>query len=504
MTTSVSNAINVLEVETSAPVERRKTEPKAYRLRHTLASRFLILVVCIAIVLSALAYGTVHYWALGLFNVGAFTILVLWVGDAWSTGHFRVSRNPLQLPLLGGVLLGVVQLLPLRPATTADVLNIALARSLSLDPHSTRLVIVQLLSLLVYFSAVLVFIDTPRRLHLLVRTIMIFGFCLAIFGLTQSFTSPTKVYWMRELSQSTAFGPFINRHHFAGYMELTVALPLGLLFAGAVDRDKRILYLFIAGMMGVALFMTTSRGGVISFIAEVVFFVLVTAFWRKENERTSRWFSRIRGALVRVALGIALVIGLVIGGLLLGSGDVPLSRLVDSVNTDDPTTGRAHFWSVTVDMIKAHPILGTGLGAFGVIYTRFDNRNGSLRLEQAHNDYLQILSDGGVVGASLGLAFVVLLFSRAFYRMRTRDPFRRGVALAAVGGCFAVLVHSFFDFTLHTTANALLFLVLAALATLNGRVEEVPRRRRRRSRRERTDAQPIAESPDLNEEVVKV
>jgi hypothetical protein len=62
--------------------------------------------------------------------------------------------------------------------------------------------------------------------------------------------------------------------------------------------------------------------------------------------------------------------------------------------------------------------------------------------------------------------------------MGTRDPFRRGVALAGVGGCFAVLVHSFFDFTLHTTSNALLFLVLAALATLNGRVESVPRRKR--------------------------
>jgi O-antigen ligase len=287
-------------------------------------------------------------------------------------------------------------------------------------------------------------------------------------------------------------------------MELTVALPLGLLFAGAVDREKRILYLFIAGMMGVALFMNTSRGGVLSFIAEVIFFVLVTTFWRKENERTSRWFSRIRGAIVRVALGIALVIGLVIGGLLLGGGDVPLSRLIDSVNTDDPTTGRAHFWSVTIDMIKAHPFLGTGLGAFGVIYTRFDNRNGLLRLEQAHNDYLQILSDGGVVGALLGLAFVVLLFGRAFNRLRTRDPFRRGVALAAAGGCFAVLVHSFFDFTLHTTANALLFLILAALATLNGRVEQLPRRRRRRSRRERSEPKPIAEGLDLNEEVVKV
>ena len=67
------------------------------------------------------------------------------------------------------------------------------------------------------------------------------------------------------------------------------------------------------------------------------------------------------------------------------------------------------------------------------------------------------------------------------------DPFRRGIALAAAGGCFAVLIHSFFDFTLHTTSNALLFLILAALATLNGRVEQVTRKRKRKRRSSSND-----------------
>ena len=503
MTTSISNEeIEVVSVETSPEVTRASPNATVYRIRHTLASRFLVLVICVAIVLSALAYGTVHYWALSIFNVGALTILCLWVVDAWSIGHLRISKSLLQLPLLGAVLLGIVQLLPLRPALNSG-LGMSLSQSLSLDPNATRLVIVQLLSLLVYFAAVLVFVDTPRRLQLIVRTIMIFGFCLAMFGLTQSFTSPTKVYWIRELNQSTAFGPFINRHHFAGYMELTLALPLGLLFAGSVDGEKKLLYLFLAGMMGVALFMTTSRGGVISLVAEVFFFVLVTAFWRKENERTKRRASRIRSGIVRLALGVALMVGLVIGVAVIGGGDIPLNRLVDSVNTNDPTTGRAHFWSVTLNMIKAHPVLGTGLGAFGVIYTRFDSHNGLLRLEQAHNDYLQVLSDGGIVGAFLAVSFVALLFARAFYRMRTRDRFRRGVALASLGGCLAVLVHSFFDFTLHTTANALLFLVLAALATLNGRVENAPPRRKRRRSTEIVE-QKAVEHADLNDAVVKV
>lgn len=482
MTTSVSSEeTSVLVAEPARPlVITSSPERGVYRIRHTLPSRFAFLVICIAIVLSALAYGTVHYWALGLFNLGGLTILVLWVLDAWRLGNLRISRNLLQLPLLGALILGLIQLLPLREVTSAGATAIGVVNTLSLDPNSTRLVLVQLATLLIYFAATLVFVDTPHRLHVLVRTIMIFGFLLALFGLTQSFTSPTKVYWLRELNQSTAFGPFINRHHFAGYMELTIALPLGLLFAGAVDKEKRLIYLFIAGLMGVALVMTTSRGGIVSLVAEILFLVIVTAIWRKPSDRRQRRSGRLKRVAGRIGMATALLVGLFLGVLLLG-GEFSLNRFIDSVNTDDPTTGRAHFWSVTLDIIKAHPYVGTGLGAFGVVYTKYDSRNGLYRLEQAHNDYLQVLSDGGIVGAALALSFVVLLFYKALSRANSRDDFRRGVALAGLSGCFAVLVHSFFDFTLHTTSNALLFLVLVALATLDGRVEDAPRKRRRKS-----------------------
>ena len=474
MTTSVSHEETSLAVADSVRSLGRTSsaEHGVSRIRHTLPSRFAFLMICVAIVLSALAYGTVHYWALALFNLGALTVLVLWMLDAWTLGTLRVSRNLLQLPLLGALGLGLIQLLPI-------------SGTLSFDPYSTRLALVQFATLLIYFAATLVFIDTPHRLHLMVRTIMIFGFVLAIFGLTQSFTSPTKVYWVRELSQSTAFGPFINRHHFAGYMELTIALPLGLLFAGVVDKQKRVLYLFVAGLMGVALVMTTSRGGIISLVAEIAFLAIVTAIWRTQSERRKTKLSPLKSAALRAGMAGALLVGLFFSVLLLG-GEFSIYRFIDSVNTDDPTTGRAHFWAVTLDIIKAHPYVGTGLGAFGVIYTRYDSRNGMFRLEQAHNDYLQVLSDAGIIGAVLAFSFVALLFWKAISRARSKDDFRRGVALAALSGCFAVLVHSFFDFTLHTTSNALLFLVMAALATLNGRVE-APRRKHRKSRASSAD-----------------
>ena len=483
MTTSISShETSLLASERTYTPAIPGVERLPYRVGHTLASRFLFLILCVAIVLSALAYGTVHYWALAVFSLGAFTVLVLWAIDGWKLGSLRVSRNVLQLPLLGMLALGLIQLLPLRSADIAGgVLSISPVKTLSLDPYSTRLVLVQVTALLIYFACVLVFTDTPHRLRLLVRTITIFGFFLAIFGLTQSFTSPTKVYWIRELPQSTAFGPFINRHHFAGYMEMTLALPLGLLCAGALEKDKRFIYLFAAGLMGVALIMTNSRGGMISLMAEVLFLAAVTGFRKRHKSREGEHKTGlVRDAAARAALALVLIVGIFAGVVLLG-GESALSRLVGSVNTDDPTTGRAHFWSVTLDIIKAHPVIGTGLGAFGVVYTRYDSRNGLFRLEQAHNDYLQVLSDGGIVGFLMGLFFIVMLFRKGFAHRESRDDFRHGVSIGALAGCFAVLVHSFFDFTLHTTSNALLFLILAGLATMNGRVEQVqPRRRRRR------------------------
>src|SRR5688572_24645875 len=160
MTTSVSNDdVSVLAVPDAPAVPARSSQDRAvYRIRHTLASRFAFLVICVAIVASALAYGTVHYWALGLFNLGGLTILVLWVADSWRLGNFRISRNLLQLPLLGALALGLVQLLPIRAVSSETAFG--LANTLSLDPYSTRLVLVQLATLLIYFAATLVFVDT--------------------------------------------------------------------------------------------------------------------------------------------------------------------------------------------------------------------------------------------------------------------------------------------------------------------------------------------------------
>lgn len=457
-----------------------------------------------ALVLSTLAYGTVHYWALALFQSSAALVIIFWAVDAWRSRTLRLSRNSLQLPLLGICLLGLIQLLPIGSAPLEAASGVAAARTLSLDPYSTRLILVQLVALLVYFAAALVFIDSPRRLRVVTYTIVIFSFALAIFGLTQSFVSPTRIYGIKELGQSTAFGPFINRHHFAAYMEMALGLTAGLLLAGAVESEKRLLCIFAAVMMAIALVMTNSRGGIISLFAETIFLFSITGLsLGRDEEQSERKRGRARSLMIRAGLALVLL-SVIFSAVVFFGGEDVLSRFIGTVNAQDPTTGRAHFWRGALQVIRDHPLIGTGLGSFGVAYTLYDTRNGMFRLEQAHNDYLQVLSDAGIVGAILALAFVGLLFRKGFARRETEDPFRRGVATGALVGCFGVLVHSFFDFTLHTTANGLLFLTLCALATVNGNVEEgggQTKRRHRRRRRHRGHSHSTAASRAVAEKV---
>src|SRR5947207_2614660 len=211
-TSSVTAARRALFAAMLRPEPAAEPPAPSGKRAHTFASRFIFLLISGAIVMTTLAYGTVHYWALAVFWLSAVAIICFAVADAWQLGSVQLSLNPLQLPVLGMIVLGMVQLLPLRAPQDMAGLPIAPSLALSFDPYATRLIIIQITSLLIYFAATLIFTDTPERLRLLARTIMIFGFALACFGMTQSFaTGGTRVYWFRELAQSTAFGPFINR-----------------------------------------------------------------------------------------------------------------------------------------------------------------------------------------------------------------------------------------------------------------------------------------------------
>jgi putative inorganic carbon (HCO3(-)) transporter len=123
-------------------------------------------------------------------------------------------------------------------------------------------------------------------------------------------------------------------------------------------------------------------------------------------------------------------------------------------------------WRATVELIKDHPLVGVGFGGYWTAIPQYHNASGAYTPQQAHNDYLEIMASGGVIGFALFLWFVVLLLNRARKVLLDGDPLRRAACLGAVVALFGVAVHSLFDFGLHITINSALFVALVVIATV--------------------------------------
>lgn len=402
------------------------------------------------IVFSVIAYGAVHQPILAFLYVAVAVVLVLWAIDCFRSGSVQIVGSLLQVPLYAAALYAVVQTIPFGAvADTAGVPGIP--RTISLDPFATQMSALHFFALAVFFSLLLVLLDSVSRIRRLVVVISVFGFAFAFFAILQSVLSPGKIYGIYETKFAVPFGSFVNRHNFAAYMEMTIGLPLGMIFAGAVGRDKRLLYFTGIALMGVALVMSGSRGGFVAILAQLIFLVILTTGAKSK-----------RRLVMKTGFAALLIAAIAVGSFFIG-GESSLTRIAETATSQDITTDRGHIWNVTTKVIANSLPFGVGFGALGVAYTPFDSYSGLERVEQAHNDYLQVVADAGVVGVAIGLFFLFWLFRLGLHSANTGNTYRRGVAIGALSGCFAVLVHSIFDFVLHTTAISLLFIALMAL-----------------------------------------
>ena len=440
----------------------------------TWANKLLFFLLCATIVWTTLAYGTVHQPLIALFYLTMAVVVILWAIDAHTSGVLRFNKSLIQIPLIATVLYAFFQVIPFGSlAETAGVSGIP--RTISQDPFWTKVFALHFLAMLIFLAAFLAFIDSTKRLKKVVWLVTIFGFLFAFFAILQAVLSPNKIYGIYETPFANPFGSFVNRHNFAAYMEMTIAVPLGLMFAGAVPRDRRLLFITAIGLMGVALLLSGSRGGLIALLAEIFFLVILTTETRSYGQY-----------VLKIGLSVALVATIIIGSILIG-GESSLTRIAETAAAQDISTDRFHIWSVTLDIIKNNLLFGAGIGGFAAAYTQYDNVGGVERVEQAHNDYLQVLADGGIIGLIIGALFVFWLFRAGLRNIKTKNTYRRGVAVGALAGCFAILVHSVFDFVLHTTAVSLLFITLVALVVVSGekngdeKEESVRKRKKKRS-----------------------
>jgi O-antigen ligase len=436
-------------------------------------SKAVFFILCSLPIFTTALFGGVDNTTWAIVSVIWVAIIVLWMAESWKAGGLLINAEPLQLPLLGLLLIGIIHLLPFGGSGDASqFLSVPASRALSLDPYATRFFLTKLLVYSVFFAACLTFVNSEGRVKKAAVIIVTFGALMAFFGIMQRLASPDGIYGMRETPQAIPFGPFVNQHHFAAFMQMTSGITLGFIFGRNLKRDKKTLLVIAFILMGVAAILTSSRGGLLGMLSVAAFvgiFSIVSGQW-KISERSSRKANANLGRNVGIAAAAAGLVLIIVGVVIFIGGGESLLRGIGAAKADsDFSSGRSHYWPIALKIFLEHPMIGAGFDAFGVAFTKHDTWGGMLRVEQAHNDYLQVLAEGGVLGLLCVGTFIFLLFRRSLKAIADGSGLARDASIGALAGCFGILVHSFFDFPLRTPSNAFFFLLLSSIAVFSFR-----------------------------------
>lgn len=410
----------------------------------------LVLGLCVLLMFAVLAFGAVEEWSTFAFEAGTAVLFLIWAGKQLVSKQVTLSTNPLYLPVLFFFLLVIVQIV-LRRSAYAYITKYEALKYVSYG-------------IVLLIAAECVREAETRRMFAMVMTV--FGALYSFFALAQELTSNGRIFWVHSPRfHGSIYGSYVNHDHYAGLMEMLVPVPLVLGMGHMFSGGKRVLVGFSAVLMATTIFLSGSRGGVLAFFFELALLAAL-AFARRRN--------------LRVALGSMAVCVFILALLIfVGKGKV-LGRL------GDLSPGiRLNISKDSLRMFTHRPVLGWGLGTFPTVYPSFRSFYTNLFINEAHNDYAQLLVETGLLGFGAMLWFLIGLY-RSGLRFSRRWEFRWDGALsfAALLGCSGMLLHSFVDFNLHIPANAAIFYVLSGLAA-----SELPRdsHQLRRSRSRETE-----------------
>jgi O-antigen ligase len=430
-----------------------------------------------------LAFGAVYPWAYQpLFAVAALIgLLGLW------RGGIAPGMRPVAVGLLLVCVAAAAQLLPvpqsiletLSPSTPAlaSTYNLALSSPaidrfpVSIDPGRTQTAVLALAALGLYLLGLPALLD-GRSIRSLPRAIAIFAVPLALFAIYTREHHNNLIYgfWQPlDGNGSNQAGPFINRNHFGGFMVMALCVMVGWLLgqmeralAGNGARPPRpfawmsssnaggILLMMTAVLIAaVSLFWTISRSAIMSFSLAAVMFAWLA--------RRRRRLHTTRRSLVVVTLGAILLAGIVWRG-----PDVLLQWFRD----ERDLLSRLDAWRDGWTLVRDFPLFGTGLNTYSPAMLFYQQRNPGWHMAQAHNDYLQLLAEGGVFIA-VPAAITAILLTRAIRRsLRAARGEARGywVRAGAAVGLLAIGAQELVEFSLQIPVNAFLFCTLVAVA----------------------------------------
>lgn len=398
-----------------------------------------------------LAFGTVEPWSIFVLQTGAVILSLLWLAKQWLDQEITLSWNPLFVPMAAFGLLIIVQIVFKASAYLHDTISGAM---------------LYVTYGLLCFLATQSLIRTAQARRIAV-ILALYGFALAAFALAQAVSPNGRIYWTRiPRMGGWIYGPYVNHNHYAGIMELLVPIPLVFSLSRLVPERGRILSGIAAAIMIGTIFLSGSRGGMIAIFAELA--VLATVLFRQKR--------RVRIAIAAVAFAVVLV------SLLSWLGGKELTARVSSISSEARTeiSGgmRLSIDRDALQMFRHRPVLGWGLRTFPVVYPQFRSFYTNFFVNEAHNDYMQLLTEMGLAGFGVMVWFLVVLYRRALGKIANWTTQVTGaVTLACILGVTGILMHSFFDFNLQIPANAAWFYVYCSLAAASPLLQRARKRR---------------------------
>jgi O-antigen ligase len=442
------------------------------------------------IALTAIPYGTVHAWSQSAFECAVFLLTLFWITHGLLSGSWRVGNTGLLLPIIALVVVaGIQSVVWLR----VDLAGTRVGYSLSADSFESWVFVFRVSALILAALLLIRFTTSRKRLTVLIHTIIGVAVISALFGIARQAMQHSPGFVLSRLRPALGYGQFINKNHFAFLMEMAMGLVVGVALMTGKRRERIPLYLAALLAMWAALVLSLSRGGLMAMTAQIIFAALLFVNSRKvrktgSEESESDRFAWTRSFAVKGIMAAALL-GIIVLGIIWLAGD-QLATGVESAAAEMTTLDRTEFhegsrrrdiWQASWQMFKAHPIVGAGLGGYWAEVPAYHRASGVTTPQQAHNDYLELLSSAGVLGAAVFVWFAVALVKQARQSVRRNEGFQRAVTLGAIVGLAGVGVHSIVDFGLHITVNALVFMALLAIISL-APIPKVSHLRLRRSR----------------------
>lgn len=425
-------------IEGSAPV----VTSVSHRDRLERGLHIALLVAFTAVLIfGPLALGAVQNWSIALLEAAASGLLLIWM--AWrlsaSTSPIIAHKSPKIFPLIG--IRSSPLFAPMLVFLGIVLAQIGLHRSAYLHDSFAELWLCIAYGIIAFVAVQL----RHDHIRLFANTMVVFGSLYAVFAVLQGFTSNGKIYWLVKVHSNSLYGSYVNHNHYAGLMELLLPLALVLALDPSLRGEKRLLLACTTVIMAASVFLSQSRGGMIAVIVEMVFLGVI---WITR-------FSPRKSATVFVAFCIATAL------LLAWVAPPELGRRMTDIH--DPARLLIHRDSIR--MFLGHPFLGSGFGTFATVFPHYRVFYDGFFMDNAHDDYLELLLETGLIGFAVAAWFLVVLYREGFRNLRLiKNSGSARISTAALAGCTGLLAHSFLDFNLHIPANAALFYVLCVIA----------------------------------------